>query len=85
MDFNSFELTGYYNNLEILYQGYYFSKSVSKAWHTGKARLIGVRRLSRVELMFWVRGVTNISWSLLGNPIRTTKSIVIYDRIQRLP
>ena len=59
MDFNSFELTGYYVNMEILYQDYYFFEFVSKSWHTGKARLIGVRRLSRVELMLWVRGVTN--------------------------
>jgi hypothetical protein len=36
-------------------------ESVSKAWHTCKARLIGVRPLSRVELMLWVRGVT-IKW-----------------------
>jgi hypothetical protein len=61
MDFNSFELTSYYVNLEILYQRYYFFESISKAWHTGKARLIGVRRLSLVELMFWVQGVT-IKW-----------------------
>ena len=33
-------------------------ESVSKAWHTCKARLMGVRRLSHVKLMFWVRGVT---------------------------
>jgi hypothetical protein len=35
-------------------------ESVSKAWHTGKARLMGVWRLSRVELMLWVRGVTTV-------------------------
>ena len=50
--FNSFELTGLYVKLEILYQKYYsFSESVSKAWHTCKARLMGVWPLSRVELM----------------------------------
>ena len=31
---------------------------VSKAWHTYKAHLMGVRLLSRVELMLWVQGVT---------------------------
>ncbi len=36
-------------------------ESVSKAWHTCKAHLIGVRQLSHVELMLWVRGVT-IKW-----------------------
>jgi hypothetical protein len=57
--FNSFELIGLYVKLEILYQGYYsFLKSVSKAWHTCKARLLGVRPLSHVELMLWVWGVT---------------------------
>ncbi len=61
MDFNSIELTSYYVNLEILYQAYYFFlESASKAWHTGKARLMGVRRLSRVEFMLWVQGVTLI-------------------------
>ncbi len=58
MEFNSLKLFGYYVNLEILYQEYYFGESASKAWHIGKARLTGVQRLSRVELMFWVRGVT---------------------------
>ena len=31
---------------------------VSKTWHTCKARLMGVRLLSRVKLMLWVWGVT---------------------------
>jgi hypothetical protein len=60
MGLNSFELTGYYVNLEILYQGYYFLESVCKVWHTCKVRLMGVWRLSRVELMLWVRGVTQV-------------------------
>ena len=38
-----------------------FSESVRKAWHTYKVRLMGVWRLSRVELMLGVRGVT-IKW-----------------------
>ena len=33
-------------------------ESVGKAWHTCKARLMDMRRLSRVELMLWVWGVT---------------------------
>ena len=33
-------------------------ESVSKAWHTCKARLMGAWRLSLVELMLWVWGVT---------------------------
>ena len=38
---------------------------VSEAWHTCMAKLMGVRPLSRVELMLWVRGVTiyvSVNW-----------------------
>jgi hypothetical protein len=31
-----------------------FLESVCKAWHTCKARCMGVRQLPRVELMLWV-------------------------------
>ena len=57
MDFNSLNL------LVILLIWRFRSRTlflefVSKAWHNGKARLMGVRQFSRVELMFWVWGVT---------------------------
>ena len=41
-------------------------ESVSKAWHTCKARLMGVRRLSRVKLMLWVWGMTIKRYQSLG-------------------
>ena len=56
MDFNSFELTRYYVNLKILYQGYYFLNLLVKLGTL--ARLMGVWQLSRVELMFWIQGMT---------------------------
>ena len=52
MGLNLYELTGDFIS-RIL-----FLESVCKAWHTCKVRLMGVRRLSRVELILWVRGVT---------------------------
>jgi hypothetical protein len=41
----------------------FFLEFVSKAWHTCKARLMGARPLSCVELMLWVRSVTAVNVS----------------------